>query len=101
MSKYKFVISKCEKKVIHIIFLLVSLFQKKFPVDTKIIDYEASSEKNYTACLRLKSTSKEDFKTWLAEFEKISSNTYRLAKTVPSVGKTVVYKVSYFFLNLN
>lgn len=53
------------------------------------------SEKNYTASLRLKSSSKEEFKTRLAEFEKLSSNTYRVAKRVSTVEKTVIYKVSY------
>ncbi len=64
-----------------------------FPVGTKIINCNFSSKKNYIAELRLKCTSKEDFKLWLAEFEKMSSCTYRVA-TFPRTGKKVILKVS-------
>ncbi len=72
-----------------------------FPVRTKIINCDFSSEKNYIAELRLKCTSKEDFKVWLAEFEKMSNCTYRVATTFPRTGKKVIYKVSPYVDSYN
>ena len=65
-----------------------------FPVETKIINCEFSSKRTYTAELRLKCRSKDDFKVWLKEYEKLSGNTYRVAKTIPRTGQKVLHKVS-------
>lgn len=65
-----------------------------FPSGTKIISCEFVSEKNYTAELCLKCKSKEEFQVWLAEFQNISSTTYRVLKTISRTGQRVLYKVS-------
>lgn len=74
-----------------------------FPVGTKIISCEFSSERNYTAELRSKCKSKEEFKLWLTDFQNITGTSYRVLSTIPRTGQRVLYKVSHlvniFLLN--
>ena len=63
-----------------------------YVVNVDVTDVEAS-DSNFSATLRVNIRSKEEFRIWLQEHEKLSSCTYRVLKTKPSDRRYVLYKV--------
>ena len=63
-------------------------------VDVNVADID-NDDSSYSATLRISIRSKDEFRLWLKEHERLSSCTYRVLKTTPTDGRYVAYKVGF------